>query len=178
MNDTINFISSMDMHLLIDAINHLEKVKEVEPTWQKYFIDWFPIFISLGALLITYYWNRNLNRAMLNVVVYSMNNHLYAVASNIGNNDAYNISIRFDGLKDAEPFKYIKIIAKGTSYRAHLMSAERLKDVQKCSCRITYNDRFRKRTCYKSDFDLDLHCINKKNVTYDKDMGIYNIGPL
>lgn len=170
------------MNISINDINEIARIlHELNTTKDifEYIVDWIPVLIALMALSFTIIWNYKLNRALLNVAVYSMDDCFYAVATNIGNNDAYNISIIFNGINNSEPFENIKFIAKGTSYRAVLMPAIGLKDVTgPIGCQIKYNDRFRKRFFYVSDFELDLNSINKKNVTYDRETNTYNIKPL
>lgn len=170
------------MNSSIKDINEIARILHElnsEKSMFEYIADWIPIFIAVLALIFTIAWNYRLNRALLNVAVYSMDDCFYAVATNIGNNDAYNISIEFKGIVNSRPFENIKFIAKGTSYRVVLMPAIGLKDVtEPVTCEIKYNDRFNKRFFYKSDFELDLNSINKKNLTYDRETNTYNVNPL
>ncbi len=125
--------------------------------------------LSVFATIVTWITAVTINRARLNVVIYTAKDKIiYAVVSNTGNTDAYNVSIKFDGIKDKSPFDNISIIAKGTSYRAALLSTSNIRqdDMQESNCIICYNDRFRKRRTYKEDFKINLYKISKSQIEY------------
>lgn len=160
---------------VIDIINAVSTPNFIDITNTVVYI--LALAISVGTLVYAVLSYRSVNRAYLNVEIYCMDKEVYAVVRNIGNLDAYNVSVTFKGMDNSHPFECISMINRGVSYRTVLMSQLSIRNIQndEIYCYIEYNDLYRKKRFHVQDFHFSLTDKTFKSIEYNKELDTFDI---
>lgn len=160
---------------VIDIVNAATNPNFVDMTNTVVYI--LALVVSVGTLIYAVLSYKSVNRAYINVEIYCMGKEVYAVIRNIGNLDAYNVSVTFKGMDNAHPFECISMINRGVSYRSVLMSRSSIRNIQndKIHCCIEYNDLYKKKRCHTQDFHFSLTDRTFKSLEYNKELDTFDI---